>query len=145
MEPDAIRTAREYGLDLTLLTASWSPSPGQRLVNAADNAACVRAIRKETEWTDLLGMIQPLVSENVGFVLIGGLAASVHGSAYVTTDLDICYDAAPENIVRLLRVLESWHATRRDGPLQLDEATLAEDALIRLRTDAGDLDLLRVT
>jgi predicted nucleotidyltransferase len=35
--------------------------------------------------------IHALVDEGVEFVVIGGLSASLHGSARLTFDLDICY------------------------------------------------------
>jgi len=33
----------------------------------------------------------------VNFVVIGGYAATLHGSAYLTRDLGICYERTPEN------------------------------------------------
>ena len=41
----------------------------------------------------------------VNFVVIGGYAATLHGSAYLTRDLDICYERTPENMERLVSAL----------------------------------------
>ncbi len=41
----------------------------------------------------------------VDFVVIGGLAATFHGSARVTYDLDICYSRASANVRRLAAAL----------------------------------------
>jgi hypothetical protein len=39
--------------------------------------------------------VQALTDLGVDFVVIGGLAATFHGSSQVTYDLDICYSALP--------------------------------------------------
>lgn len=36
-------------------------------------------------------LVKTLDNHRVEFVIIGGAAAVLHGSAYVTGDLDICY------------------------------------------------------
>jgi hypothetical protein len=41
--------------------------------------------------------VQALCDAGVDFVVIGGLAATLHGSAQVTYDLDICYSRASAN------------------------------------------------
>jgi len=42
--------------------------------------------------------LKALSDRGVNFVVIGGYAATLHGSAYLTRDLDICYERTPENI-----------------------------------------------
>ena len=42
-----------------------------------------------------------LARAQVRLVIIGGLAVTIHGSAYVTFDLDFCYAREPENLSRL--------------------------------------------
>ncbi|HEX8243401.1 MAG TPA: hypothetical protein VF541_07900 [Longimicrobium sp.] len=143
-KPNPIRAAREYGLDLSLLTSALERSPEDRLISAAENAGCVRALRGESQRTNLLGMLHTLARDEVRFILVGGLAASAHGSAYLTTDLDICYDTEAKNVARLFGVLERWGAVPRDGETRdqrLDQATLASAAVVRIRTDDGDVDL----
>lgn len=41
--------------------------------------------------------IRALVEARVRFVVIGGVAAGLHGVARATFDLDICYDPSEEN------------------------------------------------
>lgn len=36
--------------------------------------------------------LKMLSERGVNFVVIGGYAATLHGSAYLTRDLDICYE-----------------------------------------------------
>ena len=49
--------------------------------------------------------VQALCDADVDFVVIGGLAATLHGSAQVTYDLDICYSRAYANLRRLIEAL----------------------------------------
>ena len=61
--------------------------------------------------------VQALTDSGVEFVIIGGWSAVLHGSSYVTNDLDICYSS--ENIKRLAEVLAPLHPRLRDLPLNL--------------------------
>jgi hypothetical protein len=47
-----------------------------------------------------------LYDASLEFVVIGGAAMHLQGSAYVTKDVDFCYSRTPENIKRLAAVLE---------------------------------------
>ena len=38
-------------------------------------------------------------------ILVGGAAATVHGSARLTLDVDIVYQRTPENLARLVNAL----------------------------------------
>lgn len=144
--PDPIRRAIRWGLDVTLLTSSLEHPPAERLVRAVNNAASVQIIRRAPP-IDLLGIIEALANDGVRVVLVGGLAASVHGSAHVTWDLDLCYDSAPENVERMVRVLERWNPVPRENPdadtWRLDAASLASAPVTRLRTTIGEVDLFR--
>ncbi len=91
-------------------------------------------------------LISRLSQGQVEFVLIGGLAATLHGSAYVTYDVDVCYSRAPENIKRLCNALEPIHpylrGAPRDLPFRVDPPTIQSGLNFTLTTDVGDLDLL---
>ena len=91
-------------------------------------------------------MLAGLNAEEVEYVVIGGLAGTIHGAERVTNDLDICYARTPENLARLGRVLEAWHAYPREIPPGLpfspDARTLANTQLLTLTTDEGDMDVL---
>ncbi|HJX09463.1 MAG TPA: nucleotidyltransferase, partial [Candidatus Binatia bacterium] len=41
--------------------------------------------------TNIEKLLKALYDQGVEFVIIGGAAAVLHGSAYVTGDLDVCY------------------------------------------------------
>jgi hypothetical protein len=55
----------------------------------------------------------------VRFVIIGGLAITIHGSSYVPFDLDIRYARDDENLTRLARAFHSVNPRLRDAPANL--------------------------
>lgn len=63
--------------------------------------------------------VHALADNQVDFVLIGGWSAIIHGSSYVTRDLDICYSRRTDNVQRLARALAPLHPRLRDFPLNL--------------------------
>lgn len=91
-------------------------------------------------------MLRVLVENDVDFVVVGGVAGSARGSAYVTHDLDIAYSRQPDNLERLAAVLDTIEARLRNAPADLpfhpDAATLAAGAHLTLDTSLGPLDLL---
>jgi hypothetical protein len=91
-------------------------------------------------------LVEVLSDEAVDFVLIGGLAAVLHGSAYVTYDMDIAYSRERENCQRLAKALSQLNPSLRGAPLGLpfllDANTLRNGANFTLSTNFGDLDLL---
>jgi hypothetical protein len=90
--------------------------------------------------------LRALRDADVDFILIGGLAANLHGSPSVTQDLDICHARDPENLRRLSDVLNALHARLRgvddEVPFILDDRTLRAGGSFTFVTDAGSLDIL---
>jgi hypothetical protein len=88
-----------------------------------------------------------LERRGVEYVLIGGLAAVLHGSAVVTNDADICPSRARENLERLSVALRDLHARIRtptdpDGVAFACEPALLERVqMLNLQTDAGNFDI----
>jgi hypothetical protein len=105
------------------------------------------SIPKRTE-LDLERLLRALVDGKVDFVVIGGVAAVLHGSARATFDLDICFANDAANLDALGRVLTGLGARLRgvadDVPFIADGATLKRVDVLTLTTIAGDLDVLRV-
>jgi hypothetical protein len=95
---------------------------------------------------DPLRALRTLDRCRVRFVVIGGLAARLHGSPSVTNDSDICYERSPENLEHLAKALRSLRARLRgaeeDVPFRLDAATLRAGDHFTFTTSAGNLDCL---
>lgn len=92
-------------------------------------------------------ILSVLEKHGVQFVLIGGLAAIVHGSPFPTEDLDFTPEASVENLTRLSDALRELHATVRaaevDEPLPFshDAASLGAVGVWNLHTPHGILDI----
>lgn len=93
---------------------------------------------------DILGT---LVAHGVDFVVIGGLAAVLHGSTRITQDVDVCYEAEPANLEVLGRALIELGARlfgiEENVPFIPDADTLKRTEILTLATASGKLDLLR--
>ncbi len=92
----------------------------------------------------LLGILR---EHGVRFVLIGGFAAVVYGSPYLTTDVDVVPEWTKENLERLSEALEAMHARvwtpsePRGLPFGHDAASLGNTNMWNLVTDHGRLDV----
>jgi hypothetical protein len=100
------------------------------------------------EWPEFRprALLERLVAGQVDFVVIGGLAAVVHGSATITRDLDVVYSADHENLDRLGAVLVALGARLQgvtdEVPFMPDGRTLRRTRVLTLDTPDGRLDLL---
>lgn len=97
---------------------------------------------------DPLGALRTLIAYKVDFVLIGGLAARIHGSPTVTNDVDVCHEISAANLKRVARALEEMEATLRLPDIDervdvaIDERLLAATRNLTLNTEFGAFDLL---
>ncbi|MEW6305972.1 MAG: hypothetical protein AB1705_21055 [Verrucomicrobiota bacterium] len=90
--------------------------------------------------------MQALGNARVEFLVIGGVAANLHGSARATFDLDLVYSRKQENIRRLVAALAPCQPYLRGAPpglpFSFDEATVKNGLNFTLTTALGDIDLL---
>jgi len=96
--------------------------------------------------TDFKQLLRLLTDKEVEFIIVGGAAATAHGSARLTFDLDIVYKRSKENIARLVNALSAIHPYLRGAPpgLPFDWSveTLQKGLNFTLTTSLGALDLL---
>ena len=89
-------------------------------------------------------LLQRLADAQFEFVVIGGYAGALHGSSYITDDLDICAVLSPENVARLRAIVADLHpvqSTMRRTFSILDARPVgAPSENLYLETDAGILD-----
>ena len=95
---------------------------------------------------DFRRLLAALIEEKVEFVIVGGVAATLHGSARLTSDLDIVYGRSREDTRRLVAALAPLKPYLRGAPkglpFHLDVETVRAGLNFTLTTDAGPLDIL---
>jgi hypothetical protein len=52
---------------------------------------------------DFQKLLRVLAAGNVDFIIVGGLAATIHGAARATYDVDVVYARTPDNMARWWR------------------------------------------
>jgi hypothetical protein len=91
-------------------------------------------------------LLLALTANNVEFVIIGGLAATLHGSARVTYDLDIVYNRTPDNLSKIVVALSPYQPYLRGAPeglpFKFDVETLKRGLNFTFTTSVGPIDLL---
>ncbi len=96
---------------------------------------------------DLEALLEALVNGDVEFVVVGGVAAVLHGAPVTTLDLDIVHRRTEENVSRLLSVLSDLEAETRPPrvpPLRPTKVMLLGAGQLNLSTRLGPLDPLCV-
>jgi hypothetical protein len=95
---------------------------------------------------DPVPILRALADAGVDFVVIGGVAGGVHGSAYPTYDVDVAYARDKPNLELISGVLRSLNATLRGAPsdvsFQLDAKTLERGGNFTFDTEFGPFDIL---
>jgi hypothetical protein len=88
-----------------------------------------------------------LIDHRVDFVIIGGMAARLHGTGHATVDIDICPSKSDANLTNLAAALQELGARLR---VESDPAGVAFDPhpdalrqveMMTLITDHGPVDL----
>ena len=96
--------------------------------------------------TDFKAVLRALTDSGVDFIVVGGVAATVHGSARLTRDIDVVYGRTPQNIARLVAALLPYQPYLRGAPPGLpfrwDSPTVQRGLNFTLTTQLGDVDLL---
>jgi hypothetical protein len=95
--------------------------------------------------TDYTSLLPLLVKNEIDFIIVGGAAATAHGSARLTLDLDIVYRRDDLNLERIVRALEPIQPYLRGAPpglpFEWSVQTLKKGLNFTLITTLGPLDL----
>jgi predicted nucleotidyltransferase len=95
---------------------------------------------------DFTSALETLADGGVDFIIVGGIAAVLHGAARPTYDLDIVYARTPENLTRVVATLAPSRPYLRGAPPGLpfrwDVETVSAGLNFTLVTELGDIDLL---
>lgn len=96
--------------------------------------------------TDLGDILDRMNAAGVEYIIVGGVAANLHGSAMVTFDLDVMYRHKPPNIAKLVEAIAPIAPYLRGAPpglpFKFDEPTVHAGLNFTLTTASGPLDLL---
>lgn len=96
--------------------------------------------------TDFPRLLSALSQARVDFIIVGGFAGTLHGSAVPTRDLDVVYSREPANVERLVAALAPHRPYLRGAPAGLpfrwDARTVEAGLNFTLTTDIGAIDLL---
>lgn len=94
---------------------------------------------------DLRRLLQHLNEHHVDFIIVGGVAAVLHGSSRLTQDLDIVYARDPDNLERLVQALKNHSPYLRGAPeglpFEWSVRTLKSGLNFTLQTELGPIDL----
>ena len=96
--------------------------------------------------TNYDALIPLLVENQIEFIIVGGAAATAHGSARLTLDLDVVYSRKKENLVLIVNALAPIEPYLRGAPRGLPfdwgVETLEKGLNFTLIPTLGALDLL---
>jgi len=96
--------------------------------------------------TDFDALLGALVEGAVEFIIVGGVAATVHGSARLTQDVDVVYARTDKNLARLVESLARYDPYLRGAPeglpFEWSAATVRRGLNFTLTTRLGDIDIL---
>jgi transcriptional regulator with XRE-family HTH domain len=152
----------DTGIDTSLNEGNLRLRPEGRIEQGLRFAEVVRAGRggenptpatkRHMERTDLgeglelHPLLGALIRHGVDFVVVGGVAGWVHGSAYPTYDLDVAYARDRMNLERLAAALVElkvrWRGGPPDLPIELDATMLDNGANFTFDTPFGRFDVL---
>jgi hypothetical protein len=95
---------------------------------------------------DYARLFAALCGGGVEFIVVGGTAANIHGSARLTQDVDIVYRRSRENVARLAAALAPFDPYLRGAPPGLpfrwDAETIWRGLNFTLTTALGPVDAL---
>lgn len=97
---------------------------------------------------DPISLLKVLARNEVEYVLVGGMAAVLHGSPVVTSDADIMPSRTTDNLTHLGQALRDLDALIRSSseprgiPFDPHPELLRSVAILNLTTRYGDLDLV---
>lgn len=102
---------------------------------------------KQLNMKNLNKLLEVLMQSDVDFVLIGGFAGVIHGSSFVTKDLDICISMKALELSKLRVALRDYNPRHRMNPkLKLsfleEPKDLSSLKNLYLETDLGVLDVI---
>lgn len=135
------------GIDISLIRENLRFSPWERLAKLQRNLIFFKEDRVQAQQvSEFRQIIAALAAAGLRFVIVGGIAMRLQGSAHITDDINFVVARDPANLEALVRALAPYHPSLRGAPpclpLFWDVRTLKNMINITLTTDLGSVDLL---
>jgi hypothetical protein len=92
---------------------------------------------------DLRALLEAIAAAGVEVIVVGGVAAVLHGAPITTQDLDVVYRRSADNLNRLEELLQHLDAEVRDPAgrhLRPERSHLEADGMLLLNTRLGPFD-----
>ncbi len=136
----------ENGIDISLIRENLRFSPWERLKKLQRNIIFFKEDCMDiSQVNDFQQIIAVLTAAGLRFVVVGGVAMRLQGSAHITDDIDFAVARNPENLEAIVKALAPYHPSLRGAPPGLpffwEVRTLRNIMNITLRTDLGSVDL----
>lgn len=136
-------------MDRTLIRENLRRSQEERLLALEQTLATIQQLHSpgaRPSTTQFKALLAALSGKDVSFVIVGGVAGTLHGAMRITYDVDVVYDRSPENLRRLVAALLPFKPYLRDGgpglPFRLDEQTLKRGTNFKFASALGAIDLM---
>jgi hypothetical protein len=120
---DPVVEAYKKDIDRTLLRENLKLTVEQRLQKAEKSSSLDRLVprgsprgQKAAVIASLEAVLRVLQEHDVRFIVVGGWASIIHGSARSTNDVDLVYARDSENLERLAAALSSQQPYLRGAP-----------------------------
>lgn len=137
----AWEAAIDYGIDVSLLLCNLDCTATERVLGRVQAWRGGDGVIRN----GMAELLRRMVAGQVEFVVVGGVAARVHGSAMMTLDLDVVLPFTAMNLARLMVALEGLHPRHRmtvgPSPVLETPEQLASSQPLHLATDSGPLDI----
>ncbi len=108
----------------------------------------IAPLRPPRGLSDPRAILAALSDAGARFVIVGGVAMVIHGSSYVTEDLDVLYARDDDDLFAIVRALAPFRPRLRVAgepagvAFEFDKRNLRNGMNFTLTTDGGDVDLL---
>ena len=133
------------GVDISLIRQNMKLMPWERLGKLERQLGFFNEECMEQP-NEFQKIIEALNTAGLRFVIIGGIAMRLQGSALLTEDIDFAFARDAENLESLVKALAPHHPHLRGAPPNLpffwDVRSLKNMVNMTLATDLGSVDLL---
>jgi hypothetical protein len=146
---DPIVEMYKHRMDRTVIRENLQKSQEERLLALEQTIAIIQKLHSPGArpfTTQFKALLAALSANDASFVIVGGVAGTLHGAMRITYDVDVVYDRSPENLRRLVAALVPLKPYLRDGgpglPFRLDEQTLKRGTNFKFASAMGAIDLM---